>query len=100
MITFTLDLPELSASQQIQLEEALLKVPRVDAFALNDGSGNVSITAVEDNRVLRDAVAALYGWASDHPGMIMQMKVVCPDDRAMTLGKHSPNDVIQLLASC
>lgn len=99
MITFTLDLPKLSESQQIQLEEALLKVPRVDALALDDGSGRFSITTAEDNRVLRDTVAALYGWASGHPGMVMQMKVVCPE-KEVTLGKHSPNDVIYFLSTC
>ena len=100
MITFTLSLPPLSDEQKISLEEALLKVPRVDAFALGDGSGDFSLTTEESNSVLRDTVAALYGWASDFPGLVMQMKVVCSEEKAMVLGKHSPNDVIHFLASC
>jgi len=99
MITFTLELPKLTDEQQIQLEEVLLKVPRVDAFALDDGSGHFSITTEEENSVLRDAVAALYGWASEYAGMVMQMTVVCGEKRAM-LGKHSPNDIIHFLTTC
>jgi hypothetical protein len=49
---------------------------------------------------LRDLAAALYGWASDYPGMALQMKAVCPEGKSMTLGKHSPNDLIHFLATC
>ena len=100
MITFTLDLPRLSDSQQLQLEEALLKVPKVDALALNDDSGDFVITLAKDNAGLRDAVAALYGWASSYPGLLAQMRVRCPQDKEMELGKHSPNDIIYFLAAC
>ena len=100
MIAFTLELPELTEEQQLQLEEVLLKIPHVDAFASDDGSGNFSVSADSDNKVLRDMVAALYGWASDHPGVLMQMKAVCSDHQAVVLGKHSPNDVIHFLTTC
>ncbi len=97
MITFVLELPKLAPEKQIQLEDVLLKIPRVDAFAQDDG--DFSITAENTNIVLRDLVAAIYGWASDHPGMALQMKVVCPKGE-MVLGKHSPNDVIHFLSTC
>lgn len=100
MISFILDLPKLSEAQQLHLEESLLKVPKVDAFALDDGSGNFSITTESSNRVLRDAVATLFSWASAYPGMTIKMKVVCSDEKSMILGKHSPNDIIYFLASC
>ena len=98
MITFTLELPRLAPEKQIQLEDVLLKIPRVDALAQADDS--FSITSENENTVLRDLAAALYGWASDYPGMALQMKAVCPEGKSMTLGKHSPNDLIHFLATC
>jgi hypothetical protein len=100
MITFALALPPLSDKQQLQLEETLLKVPHVDAFALNRGTGKFEITVENMNEVLRDAVAAIYGWASEHPGLLMHMKVVCTNGAEMLLGTHSPNDIIHFLATC
>ncbi len=100
MIAFTLNLPNLTEEQQMGLEEALLKVPRVDAFALEDASGAFSVTAEADNKVLRDLVAALYAWASDYPGLLMTLKATCINGSEMLLGKHSPNDVIHFLSTC
>ena len=98
MITFQLELPELSPEKQFQLEEALLKIPHVDALVQDNG--DFSITSTNENSVLRNLVAALYGWASDYSDIALQMKVVCSDAGAMVLGKRSPNDIIQFLASC
>jgi len=98
MITFALNLPKITESQQLQLEEALLKVPKVDALVVEDGK--FSITAGDDEQALRDAVAALYGWASSFAGLLMHMQVQCPNQKSMLLGSHSPNDVIYFLASC
>ena len=98
MITFTLRLPRLSAEQQFQLEEALLKVPRVDAFSMDDATGYFEITTAKDT--LRDMAAALYSWASEYAGMLLQAEVVCDEREPMLLGRHSPNDLIHYLATC
>ncbi len=98
MITFTLQLPPLSDDQQFQLEEALLKVPRVDAFGMDAGTGLFTVSAAKET--LRDLVATLYGWASNYPGMLLQTAVACGEEDAMILGKHSPNDMIHYLAGC
>ena len=100
MIAFILELPQLSEEQQLQLEEVLLKIPKVDAFAMDDDTGNFSIAAEADNKVMRDLVAALYGWGSEYPGILMHMKAVCSEEKAFVLGKHSPNDIIHFLSSC
>lgn len=98
MISFTIQLPRLSETQRFQLEEALLKAPRVDAFSMDEDTGRFAITTAED--ALRDMVAALYGWASDYAGMLLQTAVACGDRETMVLGKHSPNDIIHYLAAC
>ena len=98
MITFTLTLPTLTDEQQLALEETLLRLPQVDAIALE--SGDFSITAAKENEVLRGLVAALYSWASNYAGMLRQMNIVCGDERSLTLIRHSPNDVIHFLALC
>jgi hypothetical protein len=100
MIAFTLNLPDLTEEQRLGLEEVLLKIPRVDAFALEDTSGDFSVTADADNKVLRDLVAALYGWASDYPGLLMALKATCSGGSEMLVGTHSPNDVIHFLSTC
>jgi len=98
MIAFSLQLPKLSETQRFRLEEALLKVPRVDAFGLDEETEHFAITAAEDT--LRDMVASLYSWASEYAGMLLQTAVTCGDRDAMILGKHSPNDIIHYLAAC
>jgi len=98
MIAFTIQLPNLSETQRFQLEEALLKVPRVDAFSMDQDTGFFSVTTAEDT--LRDMVATLYSWASNYAGMLLQTAVACNDRDAMVLGKHSPNDIIHYLAAC
>jgi hypothetical protein len=98
MISFTLRLPRLSADQQLQLEETLLRVPRVDAFALDEHTGFFEITTAVET--LSDMVASLYSWASDYAGMLLQASVRCADREPMILGKHSPNDIIHYLATC
>ena len=98
MITFALDLPKLTESQRLQLEEALLKVPKVDALTNSDGK--IIVTVGDGEQALRDAVAAIYGWASSFAGLLLQMKVNCQSQKSMLLGAHSPNDVIYFLTSC
>ncbi len=99
MITFMLDLPKLAEPLQLQLEEALLKVPGAEAFALDDRSGNFSVTADKNTDALREAVLAIYGWAAEHPSVLAQMKVVCGGKERL-LVKKSPNDIIYFLADC
>ena len=98
MITFTLQLPPLTEEQQFQLEEALLKVPRVDAFGVEPESGFFVVTTAKET--LHDMAATLYSWASNYTGMLLLTAVACNDRAPMILGKHSPNDVIHYLASC
>ncbi len=98
MITFTLHLPPLTEAQQFALEEALLKIPRVDALGLNAAGEALQVTASQD--VLRDMVATLYSWASQYPGMLLRSVAQCPSKASMILGKHSPNDLIHYLATC
>lgn len=99
MITFTLDLPKLAEARRLQLEEALLKVPGADAFAMNDGSGQFSVTVDKNDAVLRETVLAIYGWAAEHPAALAQTKVVCGEKERL-LVKSSPNDIIYFLADC
>lgn len=99
MIIFTLDLPKLAEPLQLQLEESLLNAPGVEAFVLDDQSGNFSVTAENKADALREAVLAIYGWAADHPSVQGQMKVVC-DGKERLLVKSSPNDLIYFLANC
>jgi len=99
MITFTLDLPKLAEPLLLQLEESLLKVPGVEAFALQDESGNFSVTADKETDALRGAVLAIYGWAAEHPSVLARMKVVCGEKERL-LVKSSPNDIIYFLADC
>ena len=98
MITFTLHLPPLTEAQQLALEEALFKIPQVDAMGLNAAGEAFQVTASQD--VLRDMVATLYSWASQYPGMLLQSVAQCPQKASMVLGKHSPNDLIHYLATC
>ena len=101
MITFTLILPALTDKQQIMqimLEEMLLKLPQVDAMALDNG--DFSITTARENKELRGLVAVLYSWASNDTGMLQGMNVVCEDGKTLPIIKHSPNDVIYFLATC
>lgn len=98
MQTFTLHLPQLTQEQQFGLEEALLKVPQVDAMAQDGEATAFQVTAADGT--LRDAVAALYGWGSQYQGMLLRMTVSCDDRDPMLLGRHSPNDVIHYLATC
>jgi len=98
MITFTLTLPDLTDEQQLTLEETLLKLPQVDAMALDNG--DFSVTTTRENTVLRGLAAVLYSWASNYAGMLRGMNVVCEDGKTLSLIKHSPNDVIHFLATC
>jgi len=99
VITFTLDLPKLAEPLQLQLEEALLKAPGVEALALGHQSGKFAITADSKTDALRAAVLAIYGWAADHPSVRGQVKVVCGGKERL-LVKSSPNDLIYFLANC
>ncbi len=97
MLTFTLHIPKLTEEQQIQLEEALLKVPRVDALVLSE-AGEVEVTSEE--ATLRDMAAALYSWASKYTGMLFKTSVSCGEKEPMVLGKYSPNEIIHYLVAC
>lgn len=97
MITFTLSIPRLSSEQKLQLEEALLKVPQVDALALDDGTASFEITASKD--ALRDMVLAVYGWGSEHPPVLRFIQTVCGES-ALLLGEKSPNQIIHFLSLC
>ena len=97
MITFKLSIPRLSTEQKLQLEETLLKVPQVDALALDDGTASFEITA--SKAALRDMVSALYGWGAEHPPVLRFIQAVCGES-ALVLGQKSPNQIIHFLSLC
>ena len=95
MRTFTLHLPPLTEDQQIQLEETLLKIPQADTLA--QGDENLQVTA--EDVTLRDLVAAIYAWGSQHAGMLLRVSVSREGHDPMVLGRHSPNEIMHYLTA-